>query len=130
MVAAVTGLLPPPQNPARYLATLKAQASDVRAMIGAISDMPYPADPIVEPEFVGLTYYQVGLIRQAQLMGIGSLEALEFFTDRRIGKPAQTNLNINTDAETYTSFLEKIARAEEGSSEVIDVTPTENELGL
>ena len=124
-ISVLSGLVPSPQNPAKYLAELKAKASDVRTQIGAIADMPYPADPITEPEFQGLTYYQVGLIRQAQLMGIGSLDALEFFTDRRIGKPAQVNLNVNA-TESYTDFLEKIARAE---GEVIDVSP-QNELGI
>ena len=114
------------ENPAQYLATLKVQFNDARGMIGAIAHSPYPADPLVEPELVGLTYYQVGLIRQAQLMGVGSLEAMEFFTDRMIGKPAQVNLNVNTDGESYTAFLDKIAKAE---GEVIDVEP-ENDLGL
>ena len=86
--------------------------------------MPYPADPLLEPELIGLTYYQVGLIRQAQAMGVGSLEALEFFSDRLIGKPAQVNLNVSANAESYAEFLKRVAIAE---GEIIEV---ENELGL
>jgi hypothetical protein len=91
--------------------------------------MPYPADPLLEPEFVGLTYYQVGLINQARLMGFQckeSIGALEFFTDRTIGKPAQVNVNVGVESETYLAFLDKIAKAE---GEIIDVE-SENELGL
>ena len=114
------------QHPAEYLAKLKVATTDTRGNIKAVMHMPYPADPLVEPEFVGLTFYQVALIKQAELACIGELNSLEFFTDRDIGKPAQTNVNITTDVETYSSFLEKIARAE---GEIIDVEP-ENELGL
>ena len=114
------------ENPAQYLAKLKIQFNDARGMIGAVAHMQYPADPLIEPELVGLTYYQVGLIRQAQRMGIGSMEAMEFFTDRMIGKPAQVNLNVNTDGESYTAFLKRIATAE---GDIIDAE-SENELGL
>ena len=125
---AVAGLRAPvskmAEHPAEYLAKLKLKFQDTRAQIRAVMNMPYPADPLIEPELAGLTYYQVGLIRQAQLAGVGSLEALEFFTDRDIGKPAQLNLQVNA-TESYAEFLKKIAIAE---GEVIDVE--ENELGL
>jgi hypothetical protein len=111
-------------NPAEYLAKLKTLPSDARKQIANIAHMPYPADPLVEPEFVGLTYYQVGLLKQAGGMALGLLDSMEFFTDRLIGKPAQVNLNLNTNAESYTEFLDRIAKAE---AETIDV---ENELGL
>jgi hypothetical protein len=113
------------ENPAQYLARLKTKFNDARAGISGIAHMPYPADPLVEPELVGLSYYQVGVLRQAELMGIGSLDALEFFSDRLIGKPAQVNLNVNT-TESYSDFLKRIAVAE---GEIIDVE-SENELGL
>ena len=113
-----------PMNPAEYLAKLKTLPSDARKQIANIAHMPYPADPLVEPEFVGLTYYQVGLLKQAGGMALGLLDSMEFFTDRLIGKPAQVNLNLNTNAESYTEFLDRIAKAE---AETIDV---ENELGL
>jgi hypothetical protein len=113
-----------PMNPAEYLAKLKTLPSDARKQIANIAHMPYPADPLLEPEFVGLTYYQVGLLKQAGGMALGLLDSMEFFTDRLIGKPAQVNLNLNTNAESYTEFLDRIAKAE---AETIDV---ENELGL
>ena len=114
------------EHPGKYLARIKA--SDARQMIKAVAELPYPADPLLEPEFVGLTYYQVALIHQARLMAKGDMFSrgpLEFFTDRIIGKPAQVNFNVNT-TESYSQFLEKVARAE---GEVIDVLP-ENDLGL
>ena len=113
-----------PKHPAEYLAKLKLAYNDTKGAIGAVAHMPYPADPLLEPELIGLTYYQVGLIRQALAMGVGSLEALEFFSDRLIGKPAQVNLNVSANAESYAEFLKRVAIAE---GEIIEV---ENELGL
>jgi hypothetical protein len=113
-----------PTHPAEYLARLKTLPSDARKQIANIAHMPYPADPLLEPEFVGLTYYQVGLLKQAGGMAVGCLDSMEFFTDRLIGRPAQVNLNVNANAESYTEFLDRIAKAE---GETIDV---ENELGL
>ena len=57
----------------------------------------------------GKTTLVDGLLRQAQAMGFGSMEALEFFTDRQIGKAAQTNVNLNVN-ETYESFLDRLAK--------------------
>ena len=109
-------------HPLRYLGSIKAV--DVRKQISGVMEMPYPADPLVEPEFVGLTYYQVALIRQAELAARhSSLDSLEFFSDRMIGRPAQINVQVNA-SETYTQFLEKIAETEEA----IDVKPEEWKL--
>ena len=115
-----------PTHPAEYLAKLKTLPSDARKQIANIAHMPYPADPLLEPELVGLTYYQVGLLKQAGGMAVGCLDSMEFFTDRLIGRPAQVNLNLNAQAESYTDFLDRIAKAEEGVIEV----EKENELGL
>lgn len=107
-------------HPLKYLGSIKAV--DVRKQISGVMEMPYPADPLVEPEFVGLTYYQVALIRQAELAARhSSLGSLEFFSDRMIGRPAQVNVNVNA-SESYESFLQKIAEAEE---KAIDVKPEE-----
>ena len=118
------------EHPAQYLAKLKLGVTNTRGQIKAVMHMPYPADPLLEPEFEGLTFYQVALIKQAQLATMGELDSLEFFTDRDIGKPAQVNLNVNTE-ETLDSFLKKIAIAE---GDIIDVTPDNAveaaELGL
>ena len=117
------------EHPASYLAKLKVACTDPRASLSAIAHMPYPADPLVEPELVGLTFYQVGLLRQAGGMAAGILESMEFFADRLTGRPAQVNLNVNADKETLDSFLQRIHESEK---DVIDVTPTESaaELGL
>ena len=113
------------EHPAQYLAKLKVGSVDVRRQISAISDLPYPYDPLLEPELAGMTYYQVALLKQAQAAAAGALEPLVFFTDRRIGKPAQVNFNLNSN-ESYAEFLKRIARAE---GEVVDEEP-DNELGL
>ena len=113
------------QHPALYLAKLKVGSVDVRRQISAISDLPYPYDPLLEPELAGMTYYQVALFKQAEAMAAGALDPLVFFTDRRIGKPAQVNFNLNAN-EGYAEFLKRIAEAE---GEVIDAEP-DNELGL
>ena len=112
-----------PVHPAEYLAKLKTLPSDARKQIANIAHMPYPADPLLEPELMGLTYYQVGLLKQAGGMAVGCLDSMEFFTDRLIGRPAQVNLNVNTTRQSYEEFLDTIVRAEEG--EIVD-----NELGL
>ena len=113
-----------PDHPAEYLAKLKLAYNDTKGAIGAVAHMPYPADPLLEPELTGLTYYQVGLIRQAQAMGVGSLDAMEFFSDRLIGKPAQVNLNLSANAQSYADFLKQVADAEEA------VVIESNDLGL
>jgi hypothetical protein len=98
-------------HPAKYLESVRA--TDIRKNINAIACMPYPADPLVEPEYEGLTYFQVAVLKQAELAArFASLESLEFISDRVIGKPAQINLNVNA-TESYEQFLEKIAEAEE-----------------
>jgi hypothetical protein len=118
------------EPPAAYLARLKVRFNDTKGVIDAIVNMMYPADPLVEPELMGLTYYQVGILRQAQKMtdkyGWGTLQILEFFTDRLIGRPAQTNVNLNV-SESYDMFLEKIVKAEE---KIIDVGPDQSQEDL
>ena len=107
-------------HPLKYLS--EVNSVDCRKTISAIANMPYPADPLVEPEYVGLTYFQVSVLKQAELAArFASLESLEFLSDRIIGKPAQVNLNINA-GDSYEAFLEKIAQAEE---KIIDVKPEE-----
>ena len=107
-------------HPLKYLSSV--QSTDCRKTISAIANMPYPADPLVEPEYVGLTYFQVSVLKQAELAArFASLESLEYLSDRIIGKPAQVNLNINA-GDSYESFLQKIADAEE---KIIDIKPEE-----
>ena len=123
-VALPTHILP--THPAEYLAKLKVPSTDARKQIANIAHMPYPADPLLEPEYVGLTYFQVGLLKQAGGMALGLIGSMEFFADRLVGKPAQVNVNINTQAESYVEFLDRIAKEEE---KTIDIE-AENELGI
>lgn len=110
-------------HPLKYLGSIAA--TDCRKNLTAIAGMPYPADELVEPEFMGLTYFQVAVIKQVEMAARhGSLGALEFLADRILGRPAQVNLNVNT-TESYEDFLRKIAAEEQ---KIIDVEA--NELGI
>lgn len=113
-------------HPLQYLS--KVRPDNVRGQISAVMHMPYPADPLVEPEFIGCTYLQVALMRQAQRAAqLSSLESLEFFTDRIVGRPAQVNVNVNAN-ESYADFLKKIADVEEAEDDILDVKTEEQEL--
>lgn len=110
-------------HPLKYLGSVAA--TDCRKNLSAIANMPYPADELVEPEFMGLTYFQVAVIKQAEMAARhGSLDALEFFADRILGRPAQVNLNVNT-TESYEEFIRKVAEEEQ---KFIDVEATD--LGI
>jgi hypothetical protein len=110
-------------HPLKYLGEIAS--NDCRKNLTTIANMPYPADELVEPEFVGLTYFQVAVIKQAELAARhGSLTALEFLADRIMGKPAQVNLNVNTK-ESYEDFIRKVAQEEQ---KFIDVEA--QELGI
>lgn len=98
-------------HPLKYLSEISAV--DCRKNLSAIANMPYPADELVEPEFMGLTYFQVAVIKQAENAARhGSLQALEFLADRILGRPAQVNLNVNTQ-DSYEDFLRKVAAEEQ-----------------
>lgn len=110
-------------HPLKYLGEISAV--DCRKNLSAIANMPYPADELVEPEFVGLTYFQVAVIKQAEMAARhGSLDALEFLADRILGRPAQVNLNVNTK-DSYEDFIRKVAEEEQ---KYIDVEA--NDLGI
>lgn len=106
-----------PVHPAQYLASIKAD--DVKANIKQFWTMVYDADPILEPECVGLTYGQVIIFRQVQQAVNGSGDATDRLLDRMIGKPEQLNKNVNLNG-SYRDFLEEVARAEG----IIDVDGT------
>lgn len=102
-------------HPAQYLASLKRD--DVKGNIKAIWSTPYDADPILEPEFVGLTYGQAALLKQMQQAVRGDGASVDRILDRMIGKPEQVNKNLNVQG-TYAEFMEQVAKAEGG---IIDV---------
>lgn len=102
-------------HPAQYLSTLKRD--DIKANLRTLWNHPYPADPLLEPEFEGMTYGQVALHQQVIAAARGSLEALTVVLDRLIGKPEQVNKNLNVSG-SYADFMEQVAKAEGG---IIDV---------
>ncbi|MDE1866580.1 MAG: hypothetical protein KGI08_02570 [Thaumarchaeota archaeon] len=105
-------------NPAKYLALVKKD--DIKGTLKEIWTMPYDADPILEPEFTGLTYGQVILMEQAKRAIGGDGGAVDRILDRLIGKPEQINKNMNISG-TYAEWLEQIDKMEK---ETIDVEPT------
>lgn len=100
---------------AQILANIKKE--DVGQNMRELWCMEYPADPILEPDLVGLTYGQVALYRQMHRASAGSGEAFDRVLDRMVGKPLQATLNKNING-TYKDFLEEVAK-EEGN--IIDV---------
>lgn len=104
-------------NPAKFLATIKRD--DVKNTIKALWAIPYDADPILEPEYMGLTNGQVIMMKQVELAVKGDGSALDRLLDRMIGKPEQVNKNLNVQG-TYKEFMEEVAR-QEG---MIDVEPS------
>lgn len=96
-------------HPMQYLAQVKSD--DVKGSIKQFWTMPYDADPILEPELVGLTYGQTILFRQFQLAAKGLGESVDRLLDRMIGKPEQLNKNVNLTG-SYKDFLEEVAKRE------------------
>lgn len=103
------------RHPMDYLIAVRNQGT--KKQIGAMMGMPYPADPITEPEFVGLTYGEVALFRQVQAAADGSGSALDRILDRSDGKPVNTNVNVTP--ASYMDFLDEIAKKEKEG--IIDV---------
>lgn len=103
-----------PIHPAQYLA--KCKATEVKTTIEAMWNTRYPACPVLEPEFVGLTFGQVAIFRQVQAAASGCSIAFDKMVDRMVGRPMQVNQNLNVN-KSYKDFLLEIAR-EEG---IIDV---------
>lgn len=97
------------RHPLELLARYKQELP--KDLIKRMFELPYPADPVVEPELEGMTYGEVALYRQMSLAALGSRDALEMLLDRMIGKAANTNLNVNTTV-TYQDFLDNLAQKE------------------
>jgi len=98
-----------PVHPAQYLAAVKGV--DVQANLKALWDMPYDADPILEPDFIGLTHGQVVMFRQIKLAAEGEGSSVDRVLNRMIGMPVQTTKNLNVRT-TYQEYLDEIARKE------------------
>lgn len=80
--------------------------------ISHLMHSPYPADPVLEPELIGMTYFQVAVLQQTQLAAKGSLTSLEFLLDRTVGKAVQHNQNVNVGG-SYKDFLKAVKEKEE-----------------
>lgn len=96
-------------HPLQYLNTVKR--GDIKGNLKAMWNMPYDADPLLEPEFVGLSCGQVILLTQVKQAVRGDGSATDRLLDRMIGRPEQTNKNLNVQG-TYKDFMEEVARAE------------------
>ena len=96
-------------HPAQMLALVKK--SDIKANIVALWNTPYDADPILEPEMVGLTYGQKILMEQVKMAARGDGAAVDRLLDRMIGKPEQINKNLNATMG-YKDWLEQVAKEE------------------
>lgn len=104
-------------HPAKYLALIKRD--DIKGTLKEIWAMPYDADPLLEPDFIGLSYGQAILLTQAKQAINGDGGAVDRILDRLIGKPEQVNKNLNVTG-TYAEWLEQIDKMEK---ETIDVIP-------
>lgn len=98
-----------PLHPAQVLAAVKSD--NIKATLVQLWSCKYPADPILEPEYVGLTYGQVALLIQTKRAALGDGTALDRILDRMIGKPQTLNTNVNVGA-SYTDFLDEVAKQE------------------
>lgn len=101
-------------HPYDYLITVRD--GSLKDRITKAMDIPYPADPLFEPELLGLTMGEVAILKQVQMASHGSINSLELILDRTVGKVANNNVNLNATM-TYQDFLDKIAR-EDG---VVDI---------
>lgn len=96
-------------HPAQALAQIKK--SDIKANIIALWNTPYDADPLLEPEMVGLTYGQKILMEQIKAGVRGDGQAVDRLLDRMIGKPESINKNLNVNG-SYKDWVEEVARQE------------------
>ena len=102
-------------HPAKYLAQIKKD--DVKGALKVIWGMPYDADPILEPDFIGLTTGEVIMLVQAKRAIEGDGSAVDRILDRMIGKPEQLNKNLNLTG-SYAEWLEQIDKMEK---DIVDV---------
>lgn len=90
-----------------WLPLAQLDSKQTPQMIEAALNAPYPADPLLEPDFVGLTNAQVMVIRQVLRAAGGSGDAFDRIMDRLVGKPTNTSKNLNVSA-SYEDFLKAL----------------------
>lgn len=98
-----------PIHPAQYVGTIKA--SQVKDIIEATWNSPYPACPITEPDLVNMTYGQVAVYKQVYQAAHGDGQAFDRVVDRMIGRPMQVNQNLNVN-KSYKDFCLDLAKEE------------------
>lgn len=103
-----------PEAAAAVRALTSAKAQDLGGMVEAALDLPYPADPALEPDLVGLTYAQVAVLKQVKMASMGDGFAFDRVFDRTVGKPVAKKVSVKATMK-YTDFLDGIKK-----SEVID----------
>ena len=91
-----------------WLPLAKLSSNQTGQMIEVVLDLPYNADPLLEPELVGLTNAQVMVFRMVQKAANGSSDAFDRIMDRLVGKPVSTSKNLNVQT-SYEDFLKTIA---------------------
>lgn len=111
-------------HPLEYL--VRARELPLRKKLGAALSIPYPADELTEPEYVGLTYGEVAILKQTQYAANGSLSSLEFLFDRIYGKPQNTQMNLNATV-SYQDFLDGVQKQIDAETETIDVPIRESD---
>lgn len=82
----------------------------------------------IEPEYDGLTNFEVMSIKLAQRAAHGDLKAIDMIFDRTMGKPAQKTETLTTQL-SYGQYLELIANEENSQSSAITISyePIEDE---
>lgn len=88
-------------------ALTSAKASDLGGMVEVALDLPYPADPALEPDLVGLTYAQVAVLKQVKAAALGDGFAFDRVFDRTVGKPVAKKVSVKANIK-YTDFLDGI----------------------
>ncbi len=115
------------------LINVRQERSSVQFL--AMFNLPYPADPILEPHLVGLTFGQVALMQQVIKAAEGDGVVLERILNRTEGTPINTNVNLNKNV-TYQDFLDIIIKKEQAADDAIinvkssgqdDAKPTQRE---
>lgn len=90
---------------------------DLKLIVNSLLNMPYEATLEKEPEFKGLTYQEVMIIRQLKRAAVdGDQAAFKEIMDRAHGKPTQFIDETHRD-ETLADFLENM-----------DDVPTDNRV--
>ena len=104
-------------------ALTSAKASDLGGMVEAALDLPYPADPALEPDLVGLTDAQVAVMKQVKMAALGDGFAFDRVFDRTVGKPVAKKVSVKASVK-YTDFLDGIKKQVDADVTDADIRST------